>query len=228
MGNKIVSLALGLALLSAMTLQFVKVAEAATVFNNGGPLTNALGWDATGHIEADNFGFASDTTVRNGTVYFYDDFGPWDGTFEWSIYANAPTGSPGNLLSSGNGSNVNVSNSGLIHSNGSVIRELTFDLETPFDASAGINYWLGVHLAGDFNRVNVRWALSSVVGTGNHHFSSAGGPGLWFPGRGEFAFSLGDGVDVAPVPLPAAAWLFLTALGSMGVLGWRRKRTATA
>lgn len=32
--------------------------------------------------------------------------------------------------------------------------------------------------------------------------------------------------SIAPVPLPAAAWLMLTALGGMGLLGWRRKRMA--
>lgn len=34
--------------------------------------------------------------------------------------------------------------------------------------------------------------------------------------------------QVSAVPLPAAAWLMLTALGGMVTLGWRRKRTATA
>ena len=34
--------------------------------------------------------------------------------------------------------------------------------------------------------------------------------------------------SVSAVPLPAAVWLMLSALGGMGVLGWRRKRTATA
>jgi hypothetical protein len=33
---------------------------------------------------------------------------------------------------------------------------------------------------------------------------------------------------VTQVPLPGAAGLFLTGLGMMGVLGWRRKRSAQA
>ena len=32
----------------------------------------------------------------------------------------------------------------------------------------------------------------------------------------------------APVPLPAGAWLLLSALGGLGLTGWRRKRMAAA
>ena len=34
--------------------------------------------------------------------------------------------------------------------------------------------------------------------------------------------------DLTPTPLPAALPLFATGLGAMGLLGWRRKRKATA
>ena len=52
---------------------------------------------------------------------------------------------------------------------------------------------------------------------------------------GGFRLTALDGDDfsvetltLTPVPLPAAAWLLLTALSGMGLLGWRRKRTAAA
>jgi hypothetical protein len=32
--------------------------------------------------------------------------------------------------------------------------------------------------------------------------------------------------DVAPIPLPAAAWMLLSAMGGLGVLGWRKRQTA--
>lgn len=32
--------------------------------------------------------------------------------------------------------------------------------------------------------------------------------------------------DVTPVPLPAGAWMLLSALGGMGVLQYRRRKTA--
>jgi hypothetical protein len=35
-------------------------------------------------------------------------------------------------------------------------------------------------------------------------------------------------LEVTPVPLPAGAWLLLSALGGLGFFGWRRKRTLVA
>jgi hypothetical protein len=32
--------------------------------------------------------------------------------------------------------------------------------------------------------------------------------------------------DVAPIPLPAAAWMLLSAMGGLGALGWRKRRAA--
>jgi hypothetical protein len=42
----------------------------------------------------------------------------------------------------------------------------------------------------------------------------------------EIAFSGGFSVRVTGTPLPAALPLFATGLGALGLLGWRRKRTA--
>lgn len=38
----------------------------------------------------------------------------------------------------------------------------------------------------------------------------------------------GGTVPVDPVPLPAALWFIITALGSVGLLGWRKQKLATA
>ena len=42
---------------------------------------------------------------------------------------------------------------------------------------------------------------------------------------GEYSISQ---TSVSEIPLPAALWLFLTALGGLGLFGWRRKQSAAA
>ncbi|WP_267361016.1 MULTISPECIES: VPLPA-CTERM sorting domain-containing protein [unclassified Methylobacterium] len=46
-----------------------------------------------------------------------------------------------------------------------------------------------------------------------------------FTNRGIFSSQVGDGqADLSPVPLPASAYLFLTALGGLMLFGWRSSK----
>ena len=38
------------------------------------------------------------------------------------------------------------------------------------------------------------------------------------------AGDLGGGINPPPIPLPAAAWLLLSGIGGLGVMGWRKRR----
>lgn len=48
---------------------------------------------------------------------------------------------------------------------------------------------------------------------------------LSFNPQGISNIQLWGTTDVVPIPLPAAAWMLLSALGGLGFLGWRRKQT---
>ena len=68
--------------------------------------------------------------------------------------------------------------------------------------------------------------MSVAPSTGNYDFvldynECCGGPAA-------LLLSINDVVVTSETPLPAALPLFVSGLGTLGVLGWRRKRKAAA
>jgi hypothetical protein len=45
-------------------------------------------------------------------------------------------------------------------------------------------------------------------------------------GLSHIAFFNGPAQGPNPIPLPAAAWLLLSGMGGLGVMGWRKRRAA--
>lgn len=65
-----------------------------------------------------------------------------------------------------------------------------------------------VILRNDANTsISVAWAAASGAGGGLSHYTLAG-----------------DIPPPNPIPLPAAAWLLLSGMGGLGVMGWRKRR----
>lgn len=101
---------------------------------------------------------------------------------------------------------------------------------TPTRLTPGTEYIVGAYLSGELAtalfggngvadpRVTVIDARYSPTGSG---FAF---PGLTDPGAEGSAF-LGGNIRLAPVPLPAAAWLFGS--GVVGVIGWIRRNRIT-
>lgn len=71
-------------------------------------------------------------------------------------------------------------------------------------------------------------------GAGGYGWDEGPGVGplfVYFPpisGRGEYRLVSSEFVNLTPVPLPAALPLLAGGLGLIGLVGWRRKRTAAA
>jgi hypothetical protein len=130
---------------------------------------------------------------------------------------------PGGLLATGAAQNVVATDSGLPWCCGSDNAWLvTFDLQSPFNAAAGTTYWLGLTGAGG-TALHAYWLTATYTYPGNGGADYGDG---FFSTSAEYAFYLES--DPVITPLPAALPLLASGLGAMGLLGWRRKKKATA
>lgn len=181
-------------------------ASASTIFDNGVPLIDVVGWDATGFIEAQSFRFNLDGTVSSITMFLYDDPGPWDNTVQYYFY-NTAIDHPGMLLTSGVAQNKVAMDSGLVHLNGFPIQSVSFDLQTPFNFSGSTRYWLGLHLKQDYETVDTRWAASSAPEEDVVNWFQSQGIGPWIsqPGGSNLSFQLHGSI----VPEPSVSLLAL-------------------
>lgn len=198
-------------------------ANAATVFTTGAPGAGTGGNETTAWIQANFFSLGAATTINGGGVYigtFTGNLSGWDGTFDYSIYADS-AGAPGASLASGAATNLATADTGIAWCCGGNLQLITFDI-ADFNAAAGTTYWLGIHLSTDFDRDEIYWAGDFP---GNHSESLGGTENNWdsFGPRHGF-FLTGDGVVI---PEPATWAMMIAGFGLVGAAARRRRIAAT-
>jgi hypothetical protein len=131
------------------------------------------------------------------------------------------------MAASGAGQNVATTDTGIGWINGGNIYRLEFDFETDFAAEAGVTYWLGIHLAEDFDSVDlIYWVLTDDNDTAKSRYNHLGTFDSWTVSNYEHAFFLNGIRETGdPVDTPAPAGLTLLGAG-LAALGAVRRRKA--
>ena len=201
---------------------------AATVFNN--PIAATTADEATHWVQASSFTLGSSANLTGGTIAFIQDPGvTWSGEFDYWIFGSDGV-APSSILSNGAATINSVSDTGIdyAHWAGPLdVYSIDFDFVSTFAAAASTQYWLGIHLSSDFDvREGVYWVDTTYTTSAYSAANSIEGTfDNWVSFRKPRAFTL-NGDAIPPVPLPAGVWLLLSALGGLGLTGWRRKRVA--
>ena len=180
-------------------------ALAATVYDNGAP--NGIdGRDITQQITADDFRLGSNYNLSGATVSILSLGNPFavGSNIEYGIYSDF--------------SGVNF--------NATPIVNVSFNFSSPFAASAGVKYWLGIDTPG---RSNTFFATTAANATSDgQYLYPINGAGPWRGDRFklQFAFTL-QSIVAGGVPEPATWALMIGGFGLVGV-GLRRRKAAVA
>ncbi len=174
------------------------------IYDNGGP-TGAFSSSISDQISADDFVLTETQKVTDGHFWTSETI-PWDGTLEYFIYEDAG-GLPGALIASGNGQNVQRNEVYL----GSLLPtfEYWFDFEDHDELQAGQTYWLGLHLASNYDNFGISWFSTTNLMGNEVRFNLNQGnlPAVWSPPivNGHFAFFLTGAEAIGGEVIPISA-----------------------
>jgi PEP-CTERM motif-containing protein len=212
--------------LASISMGLAVPASAGVVYDNGTP-NGTSGNFATSWVQAEDFSFASGTSVQGAGVFIATFGAPWDGSFTYYLFADSG-GSPGAVLASGSVSPT-VAPTGYTSITPGDTSLFTFDFNSPFDAAGGTTYWLGIHAAGDFNSIDgPYWSNTAGNGTSTGHESQGGTFDNWSDNGTEHAFYLTGLVSGVPEPSTWAMIILGFGVAGMGLRRSRAKRDALA
>jgi hypothetical protein len=176
------------------------------------------------------------STASQAAVIFQDNFNSENGgfgTLNHSSFANWEiTGGTVDLI--GNGFFDFYPGNGLyVDLDGSTSQAGIMSTKANFAAGTyNLNFDLGGSQRGDMNTIDVSlgsWSTSLVLNssdplkTFSFIFSTTGGSLTFHNRGGDNIGAIFDNVTVSTVPIPAAAWLFVSALAGLGVLSRRHE-----
>jgi hypothetical protein len=213
-------------LVVAATIGAPALAGAVTIYSqpylettNGAYFANVQG----GYTQYDSFSLTADASITSVSWSGFDLNELLPGTvlnptsFLVNIYSETANGHPGTLLSTTTiGNSGNAVNTGIMFQNTVTLYSYSGNLATPFQATAGKNYWLEINDPTDNND----WYWATGAGPDGTHLSKITGQGTNVTGD-DLAFTLSN---VAAVPEPASYALFL--LGAGVLLGVQARRKA--
>lgn len=208
--------------LAGAMLALSGAANAAILFDNGGPIGGGISNDASAWVQANDFSLAAASTVTGGAIYIeaQGQNEIWDGTLDYYFFSDN-AGKPGTLLVTGSAINKILTDTGITDQAGNgTIKRVDFELASGFGASASTVYWFGVHLANNFGFYTS--AALSAAGYGNETESLNATFDNWNVNGREGAFLL-NGNGGLPTELPEPASLALLGLGLVG-LGFSRRK----
>jgi hypothetical protein len=200
-----------------------QLASASVVFDSGPAIPGAGGVRIWQFIGADDFVLAADAALTGGSfVYATSGAFVLPEPVRFFIYADAlvpgPDNQPGALLANGL---LTLTDAAYIGDPGQTPHYLAnFLFDTPFDAQAGVRYWLGLQT----DSPDIAWVSSNFNGSADaweHRIVPPDPDGYWRSADLDATFTLTG----SPVPEPAVWAMMIAGFGLAGAS--IRKRRAS-
>lgn len=213
----------------ALPLASSSTARAGLIFDDSLPgATDSDGSEVTFFVIANDFVLSQTSTLESVKFWTNEGFGarqggnPWDGTIEYFLFSDAGGGPASSAFASGDGQSIARTFLGL-SSMPSLdqfqLYHYEFSIESPVLLQGGVKYWIGLHLASDFQeRDEIYWSSNFPDGLGDStRFSAGGNFDSWSFSQTNSTFQLFG----SAVPSPGT--LGLVALGLIGAIRSRRR-----